>query len=106
MLLTIFGAVLLVLGLAIGWYGLRQLVVLPNLLRTEPITPSAVSAEDSFVVCQGTARVAESTIAGPFTGTRCLGFEFEVSERQPFHNFIANQTMTAQCADETRPDPS
>lgn len=84
MLVTVLGVVLLATGVAFGWYGLRPLVVLPKLLRTEPVTPSGVSTEDSFVVCRGTATAAKSTVAGPFTGTRCLGFEFEVTERQPF----------------------
>lgn len=86
MLLTVLGAMLAGLGLAMGWYGLRPLAVVPKLLRTDPVAPSAVSsgAADSFVVCRGTATPAESTAAGPFTGERCLGFEFEVSERQPF----------------------
>ncbi len=84
MLLTAFGAILLILGLAIDWYGLRPLVVLSKILRSETVTPSAVSADDTFVVCRGNATATETTIAGPFTGTRCLGFEFEVTERQPF----------------------
>jgi hypothetical protein len=84
MLLTLFGAALFALGLAMAWYGLRPLVVVSKLLRTDPVSPSAVPADDSFVVCRGTATPSEGTVAGPFTGERCLGFEFEVSERQPF----------------------
>lgn len=86
MLLPVLGVILLALGLAVGWYGLRPLAVVPKLLRTEIAAPSVASTNpaDSFVVCRGTATPANETVAGPFTGMRCLGFEFEVSERQPF----------------------
>jgi hypothetical protein len=83
-ILTVFGVILFALGLAVAWYGLRSLVVIPKLLRTDPVAPSAVPTDGTFVVCRGTATPSEGTVAGPFTGERCLGFEFEVSERQPF----------------------
>jgi hypothetical protein len=84
MLLVVFGLILIGLGVAIGWYGLRPLTVLPRLLQTDPVSPAEVTATDSFVVCRGTATTSGKTVASPFTGTRCLGFEFEVTERQPF----------------------
>jgi hypothetical protein len=84
MLLTVAGLVLFSLGLAIGWYGLRPLTVLPRLLWTETVAPSEVSSADSFVVCRGRASDDGKTVTSPFRGTRCLGFEFEVTERQPF----------------------
>lgn len=86
MLFTVFGVSLVAVGVAIAWYGLRPLVVVPRILHTEPVRPSTVlesGVDDEFVVCRGTAMPADKTVAGPFTGTRCLGFEFEVGERQP-----------------------
>lgn len=85
MLIAVFGVSLVAIGVAIAWYGLRQLVVVPRILRTEVTSPSRgiESATDgAFVVCRGTA-TGDKTVTGPFTGKRCLGFEFEVSERQP-----------------------
>jgi hypothetical protein len=83
MWLAALGVVFVGLGLAIGWYGLRPLAVVPRLLRSEVQEPSTVS-ERSFVVCRGTATAGEEgPIAAPFSGHECLGFEFEVTERQP-----------------------
>jgi len=77
------GAVFVGLGLAIGWYGLRPLAVVPRLVRSGVQKPSTVS-EGGFVVCRGTATEGdEGAIAAPFTGRECLGFEFAVTERQP-----------------------
>lgn len=84
MWLAVFGLVFGGLGVAIGWYSLRPLVVLPQLLRSEVTEPSAVSTADDFVVCRGTATVSERTLAAPFTDRDCLGFEYEVTERQLF----------------------
>lgn len=84
MLLTVLGVVIFTVGLAIGWYGVRPLAGLPRMVRREPLTPSEARTADSFVVCRGVAADDGETVAGPFTGTRCLGFEFEVTERQPF----------------------
>jgi len=84
MLLTGFGIGLIALGLAIGWYGIRPLVVVPKLLRTTVHDPSDVSTDDSFTVSRGIAKESTETLQAPFTGSRCFGFEFEVTERQPF----------------------
>ncbi|MFC5279908.1 hypothetical protein ACFPM1_14225 [Halorubrum rubrum] len=86
MYLTLFGALLVGLGLAMAWYGLRPLAVLPRLLRAEVRHPDAAreAADGEFVAVRGTARAAGETLSAPFTGTDCLGFEFEVTERQPF----------------------
>lgn len=84
MLLTVLGVIFVALGLAIAWYGLRPLAVLPRLLRAEVRDPSSVTGADSFVVCRGVANESEQTVSSPFTGSRCLGFDFEVTERQPF----------------------
>ncbi|SDJ88441.1 hypothetical protein SAMN05216226_1119 [Halovenus aranensis] len=84
--LSLFGASLVAVSLAIVWYSLRQLVVVPKVVRTAPVDPSSViesGTDGAFVVCRGTTAPADKTVAGPFTGTRCLGFEFAVSERQP-----------------------
>ena len=83
MLFTVFGIVFIALGLAIGWYGMRPLVVVPNLLRVTVEDPSEIS-EEGFVVCRGIASQSTETIRAPFTGTECFGFEVEVTERQPF----------------------
>jgi hypothetical protein len=83
MLSTVAGTVLLALGVAIGWYGLRPLAVLPRVLRADVAEPSDVTSDGSFVVTRGVASESTETIAAPFTGTQCLGFEFEVTERQP-----------------------
>ncbi|MFD1641910.1 hypothetical protein [Halohasta litorea] len=83
MWLAALGVVFVGLGVAMGWYGLRPLAVVPRLLRRGVQEPSTVS-ERSFVVCRGTATPGEEgPIAAPFTGRECLGFEFEVTERQP-----------------------
>ena len=79
---TVLGVVFLGLGVAMVWYGMRPLVVVPRLLRTAPVSPSAVSVEDGFVVTRGTATSSEGTLSTPFSGTACLGFEFAVTERQ------------------------
>jgi len=84
MLYTVAGAVFVALGLAIGWYGLRPLTVVPGVLRVDVRDPSEVTEAGSFVACRGVATVSNETLSAPFTGARCLGFEFEVTERQPF----------------------
>lgn len=84
MWLAAFGIVFVGLGLAIGWFALRPLAVVPRLVRSQLQEPSTVS-EDSFVVCRGTAIEGdEEAIAAPFSGRECFGFEFEVTERQPW----------------------
>lgn len=84
MLLTVLGVGLLAFGLATGWYGLRPLSSMPQLLRAEVRDPGALRATGEFVACRGTAAEAGETLSAPFTGTECLGLEFEVTERQPF----------------------
>lgn len=86
MYLTLLGALFVGLGFAMAWYGLRPLAVLPQLLRAEVRRPEAVTDADAgeFVAVRGTARDAGETLTGPFSGIGCLGFEFEVTERQPF----------------------
>lgn len=84
MLLTVLGGATLLLGLAMGWYGLRPLAVVPKLLGTEVRKPGSLRATGEFVVCRGRATVDGETLSAPFTGTECLGLEFEVTERQPF----------------------
>jgi len=84
MLYTVVGIGFVVLGLAIGWYGLRPLAVVPSVLRATVQDPSEVTESDSVIACRGVANRSSETLSAPFTGTRCLGFEFEVTERQPF----------------------
>ncbi|SEH68041.1 hypothetical protein SAMN05192561_1317 [Halopenitus malekzadehii] len=84
MLLTVVGLVFITLGLAIGWYGLRPLAVVPRVLSASVQDPSAVTDDESFAVCYGVVNESGETLSAPFTGVRCLGFEFEVTERQPF----------------------
>ena len=84
MLYTAAGIVFIALGLAIGWYGIRPLAVIPSVLRTTVRDPSEVTDVGSFVVCRGIANESGEALTSPFTGSRCLGFEFEVTERQPF----------------------
>ncbi|KKF39599.1 hypothetical protein FK85_27360 [Halorubrum saccharovorum] len=84
MLYTVAGTGFVALGLAIGWYGLRPLAVVPSLLRATVRDPSEVTEAGSFVACRGVANESSETLSAPFTGSRCLGFEFEVTERQPF----------------------
>ena len=84
MLYTVVGIGFIALGLAIGWYGTRPLAVVPSVLRTTVRDPSEVTDVGSFVVCRGIANESGETLTTPFTGSRCLGFEFEVTERQPF----------------------
>ncbi|MWV65519.1 hypothetical protein GRS48_11920 [Halorubrum sp. JWXQ-INN 858] len=83
MLLTLAGLGFVALGVAIGWYGLRPLAVVPSVLRANIRDPSEVTDTGAFVVCGGVGTVSSETVTAPFTGTRCLGFEFEVTERQP-----------------------
>lgn len=84
MLFTLAGLGFVALGLAMGWYGLRPLAVVPSVLRADIRDPSEVTDTGAFVVCRGVGTVSSETVTAPFTGTRCLGFEFEVTERQPF----------------------
>ena len=84
MVFTLIGIVFIALGLAMGWYGLRPVVVVPSVLRADVQDPTAVTADQSFAVCRGVARESTETLRAPFTGTECFGFEFEVTERQPF----------------------
>jgi len=84
MLYTVAGIGFIALGLAIGWYGLRPLAVVPSVLRANVQDPSEVTNTGSFVACRGVANESSETLTAPFTGARCLGFEFEVTERQPF----------------------
>ncbi|GAB6878326.1 hypothetical protein JCM17823_06000 [Halorubrum gandharaense] len=84
MLFTVVGIGFVALGLAIGWYGLRPLAVVPSVLRATVQGPNEVTERDSVVACRGVANKSSETLSAPFTGTRCLGFEFEVTERQPF----------------------
>lgn len=79
---TVVGSLLVVAGLGFAWYGFRPLVVLPRLLRAEVVAPSGVSADSSFAVCRGRAESAGESLDAPFTGARCLGVEYEISERQ------------------------
>ncbi|MFC7072416.1 hypothetical protein ACFQJ7_14755 [Halovenus rubra] len=83
MLVTALGVLSLVLGTVIAWYALRSLVVVPKLLRADVTPPADIEPDNSFVVCRGTATATDDAVASPFTGTRCVGFEFAVSERQP-----------------------
>ncbi len=82
MIASILGGVLLLGGVAFGWYGLRPLTVVPRLLRTEPVGPAAVSSDDEFVVCRGRAQSVGESLSAPFSGEACLGLEYEISERQ------------------------
>lgn len=81
---TIVGIVFITLGAAIGWYGLRPLAVVPKILRADVQNPTEVTEAESYIVCRGIANESSETLAAPFTGSQCLGFEFEVTERQPF----------------------
>ena len=84
MWLAALGVVFVALGGAIGWYGLRELVVVPQVLRAGVQEPSTISPSDGFVVCRGTATAGPAgTVAAPFSARDCLGFEYEITERQP-----------------------
>jgi len=84
MLYTIAGIGFIALGIAMGWYGLRPLAVVPSLLRANVHDPSEVTEAGSFVVSRGVANELSETLTAPFTGSRCFALEFEVTERQPF----------------------
>lgn len=84
MLYPVGGVGFIALGLAIGWYGLRPLATVPSILRATVKDPSEVTDSGSFVVCRGVTNEASETLSAPFTGSQCLGFEYEVTERQPF----------------------
>ena len=84
MLLTGFGVVFLLLGLAIAWYGFRPLVILPRLIGATVAAPVDIDTPGEFVVCQGTATETTEVLTAPFTGRPSLGYEVEVTERQPF----------------------
>jgi len=84
MLFTVVGSGFVALGLAIGWYGIRPLAVVPRVSSVPP-SETQVTNTGSFVVCCGIAdESASRALTTPFTGSRCLGFEFEITERQPF----------------------
>lgn len=80
--IPILGAIFLLGGVAFGWFAVRRLAVLPRLLRADVVGPSSVSSDAEFVVCRGRAESTGETLAAPFTGERCLGLEYEVSERE------------------------
>jgi hypothetical protein len=84
MLYTVVGIGFIALGLAIGWYGIRPLAVVPSVLRATVRDPSEATDVGSLVVCRGVANTSNEILTAPFTGSQCLGFEFEVTERQPF----------------------
>jgi len=84
MLLTGIGVVFLLMGLAIAWYGLRPLVILPRLIGATVAAPVDIETPGEFVVCRGTATETTQALTAPFTGRPSLGFEVEVTERQPF----------------------
>ncbi|GAB7009114.1 hypothetical protein [Halorubrum trueperi] len=84
MLYTVVGGGFIALGLAIGWYGIRPLAVVKRVLRANVHDPNEVTDTGSFVVCRGVVNESSEILTAPFTGLRCLGFEFEVTERQPF----------------------
>lgn len=84
MFLTLAGLLLIALGLAMGWYGCRPLVVVPRLLATETRELRTLRATGEFVACRGRAATAAEPIQAPFTGIDCLGLDYEVTERQPF----------------------
>jgi hypothetical protein len=84
MLYAVVGSGFIALGLAIGWYGLRPLAVVPSVLGATVGDPSEVTDVGSFVVCRGIANESGEALTTPFTGSRCLGFEFVVTEQQPF----------------------
>ncbi|MCG1008126.1 hypothetical protein [Halorubrum lacusprofundi] len=84
MLYTIAGLSFIALGIAMGWYGIRPLAVVPSVLRANAQDPSEVTEAGSFLVSRGVANESSETLTAPFTGSRCLAFEFEVTERQPF----------------------
>ena len=79
MLYTVVGVGFIALGLAIGWYGIRPLAIVPSVLRTTVRDPSEVTDVGSFVVCRGIANESGEALTSPFTGSRCLGFEFEAA---------------------------
>jgi len=60
------------------------LAVVPSVLRANAQDPSEVTEAGSFLVSRGVANESSETLTAPFTGSRCLAFEFEVTERQPF----------------------
>lgn len=79
---TVVGAVFVVLSLPFGWYALRPLGVLPRLLRTTVVGPSSVASDTEFAVCRGRVESAGKSFSAPFTGTECVGVEYEIDERQ------------------------
>jgi len=81
-IVAILGGVILLSGVAFGWYGLRSLTVVPRLLGTEPVDPASVSSDDDFVVCRGRTQSVGESLNAPFSGTECLGLEYEISERR------------------------
>ncbi|MFC7082201.1 GIDE domain-containing protein [Halorussus caseinilyticus] len=81
-MITVLGSVFLLAGVAFGWYGLRPLAVVARLVRAETVGPASVSAADEFVVCRGRAQSVGDSLTAPFTGEKCLGLEYEISERE------------------------
>lgn len=78
----IIGSLLVLLGIAFGWYALRPLVALPRLLRADVVGPSSVTSDSDFAVCQGRAESVDESLTAPFTGKRCFGVEYEITERE------------------------
>ncbi|WP_458205571.1 GIDE domain-containing protein [Haladaptatus sp. NG-SE-30] len=80
LLLLFFGGSSLV-GLAMLWYGGRDLLLAYRILTTDP-TDAASLADGAPVEVEGVARPQDGTTTAPFTGTECLAFEYEVKEEE------------------------
>ncbi|MCU4801281.1 E3 ubiquitin ligase family protein [Halobacteria archaeon HArc-gm2] len=78
---TVLFAVFLFVGLAIVWYGARDLRVVYHVLRNDPVDVYTLPNHPGPVEIEGTAREGDDgTVTAPFSGRSCLAYEYEVQE--------------------------
>lgn len=77
----LFLAVFLAVGLAIFWYGARDLRVVYHVLRNDPVDVSTLPNRPGPVEIEGTAHEGDDgTVTTPFSGEECLAYEYEAQE--------------------------
>lgn len=68
-------------GLAVFWYGARDLRVVYHILRNDPVDVYTLPNRPGPVEIEGTAQAGDDgTITAPFSGQECLAYEYEAQE--------------------------
>lgn len=74
------GLVLVLVGGIIGYFGVRKLPTLHQMITGDPVDIRDLVYHDGPVEIEGTATVDEETATGLFSGTECLAYEYEAQE--------------------------